>query len=132
LLGLYAYNVSMVVGGATTTTNSDSFYMGAGYSKVTLVAPTSGTSANMAVIGPQSGSAGAALTEGASDADVSGAFYFPTEAVSLNGGSSMGSIGSSQCLMVIGSQVTVAQGAALGTTCTGVGTSAGSSVVLVQ
>src|SRR6185312_12912850 len=83
-LGLNANNVSLVIGGASTITETVngvtqdlSFYMGAGSSNVTLMAPTSGPTANLAVVGPQSGSNGAALSAGASGADFSGAFYFP-------------------------------------------------------
>jgi hypothetical protein len=135
-LGMYANNVTLVIGGATVPASGScanlSFCMGAGYTNVTLLAPTTGDTANLAVVGPQSGSHGAALTEGASGADFSGAFYFPTEAVSMNGGSSLGSFGASQCLMVIGSQVTLAGGAALASSCQGFGAGTNSTVVLVQ
>lgn len=135
-LGMYANNVTLVIGGATVPASGScanlSFCMGAGYSNVTLLAPTTGDTANLAVVGPQSGSHGAALTEGASGADFSGAFYFPTEAVAMNGGSSLGSFGASQCLMVIGSQVTLSGGAALASSCQGFGAGTNSTVVLVQ
>lgn len=138
-LGMYGDNVTLVIGGASTvsesvggTTQNLSFYMGAGYSNVTLLAPTSGATANLAVVGPQSGSNGAALTEGASGADFSGAFYFPTESVAMNGGSSLGSFGASQCLMLVGSQVTLSGGAALASSCQGFGAGTKSTVVLVQ
>ncbi|HUO12052.1 MAG TPA: pilus assembly protein TadG-related protein [Caulobacteraceae bacterium] len=131
--GLYADNVSLVIGGAALPSNGDAFYMGAGYSNVTLLAPTTGALANLAVVGPQSGTAPAVLAEGASGADFSGAFYFPTAPISLSGGSSLGSFGSSQCLMLIGSQVTLSGGAALASSCSGIGGSSGSSTVaLVQ
>jgi Flp pilus assembly protein TadG len=135
-IGMYANNVSLVIGGANVPSSGNnanqSFYMGAGFSNVTLLAPTSGPTANLAVVGPQSGSNGAALTEGASGADFSGAFYFPTESVSMNGGSSLGSFGSNQCLMLIGSQVSLSGGAALASSCQGFGAGTNSTVVLVQ
>jgi len=136
-IGMVGNGVTLVIGGVTTpssgTCSGQSFCMAAGYSNVTLLAPTSGATANLAVVGPQSGSEGATLAEGASGADFSGAFYFPTEAISLSGGSSLGSFGSSQCLMLIGSQVTLTGGSALASSCSGLGgSSGGSTVVLVQ
>jgi hypothetical protein len=135
-IGLTGTDVTLVIGGASTlssgTCSGQSFCMGAGYSNVTLLAPTTGEAANLAVVGPQSGSAGAVLAEGASGADFSGAFYFPTEAISMSGGSSLGSFGANQCLMLIGSQVSLTGGAALASSCTGLGASTPISVALVQ
>jgi hypothetical protein len=138
-VGLNGNNVSLVIGGASTisesvggVTQNLSFYMGAGFSNVTLMAPTTGPTANLAVVGPQSGSNGAALSAGASGADFSGAFYFPTEAVTMDGGSSLGSFGANQCLMLVGSQVSLSGGAALASSCQGFGAGTTSSVVLVQ
>jgi hypothetical protein len=136
-IGLLGNGVTLVIGGASNPSSGAcsglAFCMGAGYSNVQLIAPVSGATANLAVVGPQSGAQGAALTEGASGADFSGAFYFPTAAISMNGGSSLGSFGSSQCLMLVGSQVTLSGGAALASSCSGLGgTSGTSSVVLVQ
>jgi Flp pilus assembly protein TadG len=130
--GLYADNVSLVIGGAALPSSGDAFFVGAGYSNVTLLAPTTGTLANLAVVGPLSGTASAVFAEGASGADFSGAFYFPTGAISMSGGSSLGSFGASQCLMLIGSQVTLTGGSALASSCSGLGGTAASSVVLVQ
>jgi hypothetical protein len=135
-VGMSGTNVTLVIGGhvipASGSNSGDSFYMGAGYSNVTLLAPTTGALANLAVVGPQSGTAGAVLAEGASGADFSGAFYFPTSPISMSGGSSLGSFGANQCLMLIGSQVTLTGGAALASSCTGLGGSNSSNVVLIQ
>ena len=138
-IGLNGTNVTLVIGGASTisesvngVTQNLSFYMGAGYSNVTLMAPTTGPTANLAVVGPQSGSAGAALAEGASGADFSGAFYFPTESIGMDGGSGLGSFGANQCLMLVGSQVTMSGGATLASSCQGFGAGTNSTVVLVQ
>jgi hypothetical protein len=130
--GLYANNVSLVIGGLALPSNGDAFYMAAGYSNVTLLAPTSGPLANLAVVGPTSGTAPAVLAEGASGADFSGAFYFPTAPISLSGGSSLGSFGPNQCLMVIGSQVSLTGGTALASSCSGLGGSSNKTVVLVE
>lgn len=135
-LGLSALNVTLVIGGATTpssgTCSGKAFCMGAGFSNTTLIAPTSGTTANLAVIGPQSGTQGALLAEGASGADFSGAFYFPTAPISLSGGSSLGSFGPSQCLMLIGSQVTLTGGTELASSCSGLGVSIGGGAKIVS
>jgi hypothetical protein len=135
-VGMNALNVTLVIGGATTpssgTCGGKAFCMGAGYSNVTLLAPTAGSTANLAVIGPLSGSQGATLAEGASGADFSGAFYFPTAPISLSGGSSLGSFGANQCLMLVGSQVSLTGGTSLASSCSGIGGSTTSSVVLVQ
>jgi len=135
-IGMLANNVTLVIGASTTpssgTCSGQSFCMGAGYSNVQLLAPTTGPTANLAVVGPQSGTAGASLTEGASGADFSGAFYFPTEAVTMDGGSSLGSFGASQCLMLVGSQVSLSGGSTLASSCSGIGGGTTSSVVLVE
>jgi Flp pilus assembly protein TadG len=135
-IGVTGNGVTLVLGGATTPSSGTcqglSFCMGAGYANVTLIAPITGATANLAVVGPQSGSEGAALAEGASGANFSGAFYFPTEAITMSGGSSLGSFGSTQCLMLIGSQVTLTGGSTLASACSGLGGSTSSSVALVQ
>jgi Flp pilus assembly protein TadG len=135
-IGLTGTNVTLVLGGATTpssgTCQGQAFCMAAGYSNVALIAPTAGATANLAVVGPLSGAEGATLAEGASGANFSGAFYFPTAPIRLSGGSSLGSFGSSQCLMLIGAQVTLTGGSALASACSGLGGSTGSGVVLVQ
>lgn len=136
-IGLLGNGVTMVIGGATNPTSGIctglAFCMDAGYSNVKLIAPTSGPTANLAVVGPQSGTQGASLGEGASGANFSGAFYFPTAAISMSGGSSLGSFGSGQCLMLVGSQVSLSGGAALASSCSGLGGSgASTSVALVE
>ena len=135
-VGLYGNGVTLVIGAASTpgsgTCSGLAFCMAAGYADTTLIAPASGSTANLAVIGPLSGSHGASLAEGASGADFSGAFYFPTESVTMSGGSSLGSFGANQCLMLIGSQVSLTGGATLASSCAGIGGGTTSSVVLVQ
>jgi hypothetical protein len=117
--GVSANNVTLVIGGNTLDSSGHAFYVGAGYSSVALTAPTSGSTQNLAVVGPTSTSnAGTAVfTEGASNTSVSGAFYFPNGAVSLSGAASLGN-GSGQCLELIGSQISLSGGSALGSICT--------------
>lgn len=128
--------VSFVLGGSTTVTCNNAaqvFCVGAGYSNVTLTAPTSGPNAGFLVIGPTSASntAGAAFTAGATDNSLSGVFYMPNGAVSLSGGASVGN-GTGQCLELIGSQISLSGGTALASTCAGVGQTAVATVELVQ
>jgi hypothetical protein len=137
-VGLYAVDVSIVLGGVTTlsdgTCGTVTFCIVAGFTNVTLEAPTSGSAEDMGVIGPASGSAGALFGQGASGGTITGAFYFPTEGITMNGGASTGS-GTGSCLEMIGSQVTVSNGASTATYCTGLAggqIGSNSSIVLVQ
>jgi hypothetical protein len=78
--------------------------MTAGFSNVKLIAPSTGSTANMAVVGPQTLTAGAALAAGAN-----------------------------QCLIIVGTQISISAGAAGGSSCTGIGSGGGgSSGMLVQ
>jgi Flp pilus assembly protein TadG len=139
--GLSATGVTFVVGGSTLDTSDCSspycsFYVGAGYSNVTLTAPTSGATQGLAVIGPTTSSnlSGATFNEGSSGTSISGAFYFPYGPINQAGSSSIGN-GTGQCLELIGSQVTLAGGSSLASSCNipGVGNSGSSGVVsLVQ
>jgi hypothetical protein len=103
---------------------------------VDLTAPTSGSTANLAVIGPQSSTnaAAAAFTTGATNTRISGAFYFPNGPVTMSGAASLhDTVDSGACLELIGSQVTLSAGSATGTSCTGLGgSSLGTTVTLVQ
>ena len=115
---------------------TSAFCLGAGYSHVTLTAPTSGGAANLAVIGPQSSTntAAAALTTGATNTRISGAFYFPNGPVTMSGAASLhDTVDTGACLELIGTQVTLSNGSAAGTTCTGLsGSSLGTTVTVVQ
>ncbi|HWY17020.1 MAG TPA: pilus assembly protein TadG-related protein [Rhizomicrobium sp.] len=139
--GLSAIGVTFVVGGSTLDTSDCaspycSFYVGAGYSNVTLTAPTSGATQGLAVIGPTTSSnlSGATFNEGSSGTSISGAFYFPYGPINQAGSSSIGD-GSGQCLELLGSQVTLAGGSSLASSCNipGVGATGFSGIVsLVQ
>jgi hypothetical protein len=143
--GLTGLGVTLVVSGASTVScgsTASAFCLGAGFSTVKLTAPTSSSAlgsstAGLAVIGPQSSSntATAAFTTGATHTQISGAFYFPNGAMTMSGAATLSdSVDASACLMLIGSQVTLANGSAAGTTCTGLGsaTTGGGAVALVQ
>jgi hypothetical protein len=131
--------VTLVISGTSTVTcgsTTSAFCLGAGYADVTLTAPSSGSTANLAVIGPQSSSdtGAATFTSGATNTQISGAFYFPNGQIYMSGGATLEDTGnSSACLELIGTQVTITAGSALGSTCTGLGSgSSGTTVSLVQ
>jgi hypothetical protein len=142
--GLSAIGVTLVISGASTVScgsTTSAFCLGAGYSTVKLTAPTStstlgSSTAGLAVIGPQSTSntAAAAFTSGATNTQVSGAFYFPNGPVTMSGAATLhDTVDSGACLELIGSQVTLSGGSATGSTCAGLGTgSTGTTVSLVQ
>ena len=134
-VGMSGTGVTLVTSAAHTLASGTcaglAFCLAAGYSNVTLTAPTTGTTANLVVIGPTNGSAaGAAFTEGTRNTSLSGVFYFPTGPVTLSGGSSVGN-GTNQCLELIGALVTLSGGTALASSCLS-GSAASASVVLVQ
>ncbi len=133
-IGVTASGVTLVIGGSTTPNDNCSgqaFCVGAGFSTVTITAPTQGADTSLAVIGPQSLTAGASFTEGATNTQITGVFYFPEGPVTLTGGASLGS--TNTCLELIGSQITLSGGTTLGSDCPGVGSSnTSSTVTLVQ
>lgn len=137
-ISLMANNVSLVLSGKSVGTagscNGKAFCVGAGYSNIVLRAPTSGAYAGLAVIGPVDGrTAGASLVEGASNARISGAFYFPTGPIAMGGGSGLAG-GGGDCLQMIGSRIELTGGAAAASDCLGEGGGSGRKkrVVLVQ
>src|SRR5262249_12267122 len=130
-------------GGSSTYSNScagvsnTAFCVAAGYNHVTLTAPGSGdTTQGLVVVGPttSTNTSPASFGEGASATSVSGAFYFPYGAITLSGAATLGN-GASQCLMLIGSQVTLSGGSAVASTCSIPGYSGSGStgsIALVQ
>jgi hypothetical protein len=96
-----------------------------------LVAPTSGVTAGLAVIGPISPSnTEGALFKASSTGSFSGAFYFPHGPITVANSSGLGG-GTSQCLELIGSQVTVSSASGVVSTCI-TGAASNYSIVLVQ
>jgi len=133
-VGVSGSNVTIVYDGAYPGTFSASsptcagagFCLGAGFSNVTLTAPTTGTYQQLVVVGPTVASgvtAGTLLTAG-SGATLSGAFYTPNGQIYMNGGASAVSGG---CLEVIGSIIQVTQGASAATACSALNGSTGTS-----
>ncbi|WP_292576972.1 MULTISPECIES: TadE/TadG family type IV pilus assembly protein [unclassified Mesorhizobium] len=134
-------NVTLVLSGKNKSSagscNGYVFCVAAGYSNIVLTAPQTGTMAKLAVIGPTSSSntGGATFAEGGSNAQISGAFYFPYGPVIMNGGSSV--LGSktdtSKCLQLIGSRITLSGGTAATSECIAAsGATAATKVSLVQ
>ena len=112
LLGHFHTSLSSPSGSPTPA-----FYIAAGYNSTTLLAPTTGTYANLVIIGPQSTSVtrGMTLAEGGT-ANVGGAIYFPDGALSLTGGASLSNtVG--QCLQIVATQVTLSGGTTAASTC---------------
>lgn len=137
-VGIVGSGVTLVVSAASTPSGAcagAAFCASAGYTNISLAAPTSGTTSGLVLIGPipatTASTAGATFAGGASSASLSGVVYFPLGPISLNGGASVGN-GTGQCLELIGSQVTLGGGTALASTCTGLGGQGTSQIVLVQ
>jgi hypothetical protein len=133
--GTAGTGVTLVLGAVTTPasgTCSGTAICVLSASSMALVAPTTGATAGLAVIGPTSSSNNAgALFEAASSGSYSGVVYMPNGPITVSSAASLGG-GSSACLELIGSQVTVNSASAIGTTCTGLGGSAGVKIGLVQ
>jgi hypothetical protein len=134
-LGLSGSAVTLVIGGSTTpssgTCSGEAFCLAAGYSHVTLTAPSgTATTAGLVVVGPASNTGGATFAEGSSATSLSGAFYFPEGPISLSGGASVGG-GTGQCLEMIGTQVSLSGGTAAASNCVSGGGST-SKIALVQ
>ena len=133
-VGVYAVDTTIVIGAAQTPADACSgqaFCVAAGFSHVTITAPTSGADASLAVIGPTNGvTAGASFIEGATSTILSGAFYFPDAALNLTGAASISSGG--QCLELIASQIALTGGAAAATICPGLSTTSSTTPLLVQ
>jgi hypothetical protein len=132
-------NVTMVIGAASVPSsgscNGLAFCIANGFSDVTLTAPSSGATEDLVVVGPSSSSAnssaGALFTGGSTGTNLSGAFYFPTGAVSMSGAAAINSSGG--CLELIGSQVSLSGGSAATSTCAGLSSgSLGTAVTMVQ
>ncbi len=137
-VGMNGNGVTFVISATSTpssgTCSGQAFCLASGYNNVTLVAPSSGTTEDLIVIGPTSSTntAGATFAEGAANTSISGVFYVPYGPFTLGGGASVGN-GTSQCLEVIASQVSLTGGTALASTCSGLGgLSTSTTIALVQ
>lgn len=118
-ISVKATNVTIVLSGksvpASGSCANTAFCVAAGYSNIEITAPSSGTLAKLAVIGPEAITAGAAFAEGGSGGKISGAFYFPVGAITMSGGA--GVAGGSTCLQLIGSQITLSGGTTAASEC---------------
>ena len=137
-VGVSGTAVTLVIGGSSSISggscNGSSLCLGSGFSNVTLGAPSSGSYANLVVIGPSStgSTGGAMLTEGSSNTLMAGAFYYPNGPLSLSGGASIGNQ-SGQCLQIVATQVTLSGGTKASTSsCITGGSSGPTTATLVQ
>ncbi len=118
-----AVNVNIMLSGTATPSSGGCagmvFCVGAGYNNIVIKAPTTGTLADLAVIGPQSSSfsGGASMTEGGTGATINGAFYFPHGTVTLSGGASAADAG--DCLQIVGTSISLTGGTSLASSCVG-------------
>jgi heme/copper-type cytochrome/quinol oxidase subunit 2 len=123
-VGVYGNGVTITYGADAAAYTSGGlsygFYVAAGFTDFTLLAPTSSSAAteNLAIAGPASGgtAAGVFFGSGASNAVVSGAIYSPTGPFYMSGGASIGN-GSSGCLEIVANSVTLTGGTAAASTC---------------
>lgn len=133
-VGVSGSGVTLVASGATVPSSGTckdlSFCAAAGYSNITLTAPTAGTTAKLLVVGPAAKANGASFSGGAS-ASLSGVFYFPKGPITLSGGASVGN-GAGDCLQIVGSRVTLSGGTAAASACISSGGGTGDKVVIVQ
>jgi Flp pilus assembly protein TadG len=134
-------DVTLVLSGKNKSSsgscNGYVFCVAAGYSGIVLTAPQTGATAKLAIVGPTSSSntGGATFAEGGSNAQISGAFYFPYGPIIMNGGSSVlgSSTDATKCLQLIGSRITLSGGTAATSECIAAsGSSASSKVSLIQ
>lgn len=133
-------NVTLVLSGKTQSSsgscNGYVFCVAAGYSGIVLTAPQTGATAKLAVIGPTSSSrtGGATFAEGGSNAQISGAFYFPYGPITMSGGSSTfgSTTDATKCLQIIGSRITLSGGTAAASECIAASGATGSKVSLIQ
>jgi hypothetical protein len=109
-----------------------SFCVSAGYNNVDLTAPASGVLGKLLVIGPQDAgnTTGATFGGGATNVNLSGAFYYPRGPVLLGGGSGVGDK-AGQCLTLIGTQVSLTGGAIVASACIS-GASGANKVVVIR
>ncbi len=123
-VGVYGYGVTITYGADAIAYTSGGlsygFYVSAGFTDFTLLAPTSSSAAteNLAVAGPLAGgtAAGVFFGAGASNAIVSGAMYSPTGAFYMSGGASVGN-GANGCLEIVANTVTLTGGTAVASSC---------------
>jgi hypothetical protein len=135
-VGVYGHGVTITYGADAIAYTSGGlsygFYVSAGFTNFTLLAPSTGSTADLVVAGPLTGgtAAGVFFGAGASNAIVSGAMYSPTGAFYMSGGATVGN-GANGCLEIIANTVTLTGGTAAASSCiTAVtGTSSSSSSI---
>jgi Flp pilus assembly protein TadG len=137
-VGVTGTGVTLAIAGKSEITSGScantAFCVGAGFNHLSLVAPSSGTYQNIAVVGPTatSNTAGVSMNEGASATDFGGALYFPYGPLTISGGASIGNV-TGQCFQIVASQITLTgSGAATASQCFATTTTASMAPVLVE
>jgi hypothetical protein len=120
-VSVYAQGVTIVLSGKVVPSSGNcaglAFCVASGYSNVVFTAPTSGPTANLAVIGPSSNAAGAGFTQGGSNGQITGVFYFPNGPLLMSGGAGLS--GGSSCLQIVASYITLSGGTTAASACSG-------------
>jgi hypothetical protein len=119
-VGLQGTGVTIIYSAATTPSSGTCKNMGlcfaAGFSNVSLSAPTSGTYAFLLFVGPQSGNSAGAYFSGGSGASMSGAFYLPVGAFTMSGGAYINTL-TGGCLQIVALSVSMSGGTTAASTC---------------
>lgn len=118
-VGVLGTGVTLVTAGESTISagacTNAAFCAGSGFGNVSLSAPTSGTDANLVLIGPPSNSSHPTATvnfnEG-SGITLAGLLYFPDGSMALSGGAAVANQ-SGQCLQIVASQISLSGGTKL-------------------
>jgi len=124
--GLRGLDVTIALGGDRLSSNwacqGRAFCMLAGYDGTRITAPTAGSTAGLAIVGPQSADStgGMLMSGGAHNTGVAGGVYFPFGPVKLSGdGDLIGmNLVGMDCLKLVGKEIQVIEGATVSTTCT--------------
>ncbi|MDR3474290.1 MAG: hypothetical protein P4M09_21785 [Devosia sp.] len=118
-VGLQGTGVTIIYNASSTPSSGTCKNMGlcfaAGFSNVSVSAPTSGTYSFLLFVGPQSNTAGV-LMSGGSGASMSGAFYVPDSAFTMSGGAYINTI-TGGCLQIVANSVSMSGGTTAASTC---------------
>jgi hypothetical protein len=135
-VGLQGTGVTIIYSAATTPSSGTCAGKGlcfaAGFSNVSVSAPSSGTYAFLLFVGPQSGNSAGAYFSGGSGASMSGAFYLPVGAFTMSGGAYINTL-TGGCLQIVALSVSMSGGTTAASTCiTGSGGSGSSTPKFVM
>ncbi len=133
---IWGDDVTMVISGRTVPASSSAFgcdssaYCLDGGQAIRLVAPTSGPNTGMGVIGPIGPGQGGGYISAGGSSRLSGVMYFPNDPIKLDGGASLGGSSETDCLQIVGSEVTMDGGPSVASEC--IDTSGGGRISMVR